>query len=64
MGRKLVDALREYRKNNGLAGIVLYTAEHAPAMNFYEKIKARTLMKSTYASNNKVQVMVEKSALV
>ena len=37
IGKKLVDAIKAYSKNNGLAGIVLYTAEQAPAKNFYEK---------------------------
>lgn len=37
IGGKLVDAVKEYSKNNGLAGIVLYTAEQAPTKKFYEK---------------------------
>ena len=37
IGGKLVDAIKEYSKNNGLAGIVFYTAKQAPAKKFYEK---------------------------
>lgn len=37
IGGRLVDAVKEYSKENGLAGIVLYTAEQAPANKFYEK---------------------------
>ncbi len=37
IGGRLVDAVKEYCKDNGLAGIVLYTAEQAPAKKFYEK---------------------------
>lgn len=37
IGGRLVDAVKEYSKENGLAGIVLYTAEQAPAKKFYEK---------------------------
>lgn len=37
IGQKLVNAVKEYSKNNNLAGIVLYTAEQAPAKKFYEK---------------------------
>lgn len=37
IGKALVDALKEYCKENGIAGLVLYTAEEAPAKKFYEK---------------------------
>lgn len=37
IGRQLVDVLKDYSKENGLAGIVLYTQEQAPAKQFYEK---------------------------
>ena len=37
IGGRLVDAVKEYSEENGLAGIVLYTAEQAPAKKFYEK---------------------------
>lgn len=37
IGKQLVDALKNYSKENGLAGIVLYTHEQAPAKQFYEK---------------------------
>lgn len=37
IGQKLVDAIKDYSKENGLAGLVLYTHEQAPAKRFYEK---------------------------
>ncbi|MGN0632637.1 MAG: GNAT family N-acetyltransferase [Oscillospiraceae bacterium] len=37
IGGRLVDAVKDYAKSSGLAGIVLYTAEQAPAKKFYEK---------------------------
>ena len=37
IGKQLLDTVIEYSKNNGLAGIVLYTSEYAPAAKFYEK---------------------------
>lgn len=37
IGQKLLDAMKEYSKSNGLAGIVLYTNEEAPAKKFYDK---------------------------
>ena len=37
IGQKLLDALKNYSKEKGLAGIVLYTHEQAPAKRFYEK---------------------------
>ena len=37
IGGRLVDAVKEYSRENGLAGLVLYTAEQASAKKFYEK---------------------------
>lgn len=37
IGRQLLNAVKEYSRENGLAGLVLYTNEHAPAARFYEK---------------------------
>lgn len=37
IGKQLLNAVCEYSKANGLAGIVLYTSKHAPAARFYEK---------------------------
>ena len=37
IGKQLLNAVKDYSKNNGLAGIVLYTSEYAPAAKFYEK---------------------------
>ncbi len=37
IGTQLLDAVKEYCKENGLAGIVLYTSEYAPAAGFYRK---------------------------
>ena len=37
IGKQLLNAIKDYSKENGLAGIVLYTSEYAPAAKFYEK---------------------------
>lgn len=37
IGKQLLDAVKDYSKNSGLAGIVLYTSAYAPAAKFYEK---------------------------
>lgn len=37
IGRQLLHAVKDYSRENGLAGIVLYTSECAPAARFYEK---------------------------
>ena len=37
IGKQLLDTVIEYSKNTGLAGVVLYTSEYAPAAKFYEK---------------------------
>ena len=37
IGKQLLNAVKDYSKSNGLAGIVLYTNEYAPAARFYEK---------------------------
>ena len=37
IGKQLLKVLMEYSKEAGMAGIVLYTNEHAPAFRFYEK---------------------------
>lgn len=37
IGRQLLKAIIDYSKEEGLAGVVLYTSEHAPAFKFYEK---------------------------
>lgn len=37
IGRQLLHAVKAYSRENGLAGIVLYTSEYAPAARFYEK---------------------------
>lgn len=37
IGTQLMNAVKDYSKNEGLAGIVLYTSEYAPAAKFYEK---------------------------
>ena len=37
IGKQLLNAVKDYSKDNGLAGIVLYTSEYAPAAKFYEK---------------------------
>ena len=37
IGSRLLDAVREYSREIGSAGLVLYTSEYAPAAKFYEK---------------------------
>ena len=37
IGKQLLNAVKDYSKNNGLAGIVLYTSEYATAAKFYGK---------------------------
>ena len=37
IGTQLLNAVKEYSKEKGLAGIVLYTSEYAPAAQFYKK---------------------------
>lgn len=37
IGRQLLNRVKEYSKENQLAGVVLYTNEYAPAAKFYEK---------------------------
>ncbi len=37
IGKQLIEALKDYCKRNQLAGMVLYTAEEAPAKSFYDK---------------------------
>lgn len=37
IGKQLLNAVKDYSKENGLAGVVLYTSEYAPAAKFYEK---------------------------
>ncbi len=37
IGKQLLNAVKNYSKEKGLAGIVLYTSEYAPAAKFYEK---------------------------
>lgn len=37
IGKQLLNAVRDYCRANGLAGIVLYTSRYAPAAAFYEK---------------------------
>jgi len=37
IGSQLLGALIRYGRENGLAGIVLYTSRYAPAAGFYEK---------------------------
>lgn len=37
IGKALLNAVKHYSREKGLAGIVLYTSEHAPAAKFYEK---------------------------
>jgi GNAT superfamily N-acetyltransferase len=36
IGRQLLEAAKAYSRENGLAGIVLYTSRFAPAAKFYE----------------------------
>lgn len=37
IGRQLLNAVKVYSRDQGLAGMVLYTSEYAPAARFYEK---------------------------
>ena len=37
IGKQLLNAVKDYSKDKGLAGIVLYTSEYAPAAKFYKK---------------------------
>lgn len=37
IGKSLLDTVCRYSDSNGLAGVVLYTSEYAPAAKFYEK---------------------------
>ena len=37
IGKQLLNAVKDYSKDNGLAGIVLYTSGYSPAAKFYEK---------------------------
>lgn len=37
IGRQLLNAVKAYSRDEGMAGIVLYTSEYAPAARFYEK---------------------------
>ena len=37
IGTQLLNTVKEYSKEKGLAGIVLYTSEYAPAAQFYKK---------------------------
>lgn len=37
IGKQLLNAVKDYSNDNGLAGIVLYTSKYAPAAKFYEK---------------------------
>ena len=37
IGKQLLNTVKDYSKDKGLAGIVLYTSEYAPAAKFYEK---------------------------
>jgi len=37
IGRQLLNAVKAYSREQGLAGMVLYTSEFAPAARFYEK---------------------------
>lgn len=37
IGKQLLNAILDYSKKMGLAGVVLYTSEYAPASKFYEK---------------------------
>lgn len=39
IGTQLLNAVKDYSKNKGLAGVVLYTSEYAPAAAFYKKNK-------------------------
>ena len=44
IGKQLLNALKDCSKENGLAGIILYTHEQAPAKHFYEKMDFRYQM--------------------
>ena len=37
IGRQLLNEILDYSRKAGLAGVVLYTSEYAPAFKFYEK---------------------------
>ena len=37
IGSQLLKKILDYSKEEGLAGVVLYTSEYAPAAKFYEK---------------------------
>lgn len=37
IGKQLLNAVKDYSKENNLAGVVLYTSEYAPAAKFYER---------------------------
>ena len=37
IGKQLLNTVLDYSKRMGLAGVVLYTSEYAPAAKFYEK---------------------------
>ncbi len=37
IGKKLLNSIIDYSKENDFAGVVLYTSEYAPASKFYEK---------------------------
>ena len=37
IGSQLLRAVLDYSEEAGLAGVVLYTSEYAPAFQFYEK---------------------------
>lgn len=37
IGTQLLKSILDYSKGEGLAGVVLYTSEYAPAFKFYEK---------------------------
>ena len=37
IGKQLINAVKDYSRDNGLAGIVLYTSAYATAAKFYEK---------------------------
>lgn len=37
IGKQLLNAVKDYSKDQELAGIVLYTSKYAPAAKFYEK---------------------------
>ena len=37
IGRALLNTVLQYSREIGLAGVVLYTSEYAPAAKFYER---------------------------